>query len=193
MNQHLSHPFLDTTEPLIITIELVSDEEDGDQDPALVSALGLDTAETLQRDGYILHPVYTGQRGGPFLVEVVNTVSQIATQVWANRATVEEIINESAALTTIFGFAIPIIKRLFHVHEQQVGQDESRAHPITISIEIDGVSIAVAASDVTQTNAAHDAALRFAASYPRVASQVTTRSKVTMRGRIPHRPRRRRK
>jgi hypothetical protein len=193
MNQRASHLSSDISEPLVITLELVPDEKEGDQDPAFVSELGHDTAEILQRDGYILRPVYTGQRGGPFLVEVVNTVSQAATQVWVNRATIEEFINDSAALIAIFSFAAPIIKRLFHVHEQQIGQGESRAHPITISIEIDGARIAVAASDVTQADAALDAAQRFAASYPQVASQVTTKSKLTMRGYIPQRPRRRRK
>jgi hypothetical protein len=192
MNQQPSHSS-DTTEPLVITLELVPDEEEGDQDPAFVSALGRATTEVLQSDGYTLRPVYTGQRGGPFLVEVVTTISQVATQVWDNRATIEEVINDTGALITIFSFVIPIIRRLFHTHEQQIGKDESQAHPITIIVEVDGARIAVAAPDVTQADAALAAAQRFATAHPRVASQVTPKSKVIMQGRIPQRHRRRRK
>jgi hypothetical protein len=193
MNQQASHPSSETAESLVITLELVPDKEEDDQDPAFLSALGRDTAKILQRDGYILHSVYTGQRGGPFLVEVVTTASQVATQVWDNRAIIEEVINDSAALITIFSFVVPIIKRLFHIHERHVGKDESQAHPITIVVEVDRARIAVAAADVTQADAALAAARRFATNYPQTASQATTSSKVTMQGRIPHRPRRRRK
>jgi len=193
MNQRESPAPLDPMESLAITLELVHDAGEGDQDPALVSAIGSDTVETLQRNGYALHPIYTGQRGGSFLVEVITAISQVASQVWANKAVIEEVVNDTAALTTVFSAVIPIARSIFHIHEQRVGKDESQAQPLTIVIEVDGARISLAASDLTQADAALTVAQHFVAAHPQVASQVTTRSKVSMQGRIPRRPRRRRK
>jgi len=53
-----------TSDAVVITLELMADEEEGN--PALITAIGRETATTLQRDGSTLRPVYTGQRGGAF-------------------------------------------------------------------------------------------------------------------------------
>src|SRR5258708_25065331 len=116
MNQRESPTPPDPMGSLAITLELVQDEREGDQDPALLSAIGRDTVEALHRNGYTLYPIYTGQRGGPFLVEVITTISQTASQVCANKATIEEVVNVTANLTTIFSAVIPVARSIFHIH-----------------------------------------------------------------------------
>jgi polyisoprenoid-binding protein YceI len=174
-----------------IILELVpaSDETN----PALVNALGRAVVESLERDGYDLHPVYTGMRGGPFLVEVMHTITQTATFVWANHATIEEAINDTSAVVTIMGVVIPLIKRVFHTYETQVGTNEAREHPIKVTVTIEGASIEIEAQDMAQVDAALTAAQKYAAAYPLVARQVSAKSKPTVQGRIQSKPRRRRK
>ena len=191
MDEQGTLPSLWTSYVVVITLELVADEEEGD--PALITAIGRETATTLQHDGSTLRPVYTGQRGGPFIVEVVQAVEQAAVQVWSNRAAIEEGLNDLSALVTIFSAALPIIKRLCHAHEQQVGKDESLAHPVKISIEIDGARLAVEAADLAQAAAALTLAQQFHTAHPKEAAKINPKSQVKVQARVPHKPRRRRK
>lgn len=187
-------PLSPTTEgKLAIILELVA-SNDAEADPALISAIGRETVVSLQQDGYTWRPVYTGQRGGPFLVEVIHTLGETAASVWANRAGIEEALNDSSALVTIFGGVLAVIKRLSHSCEQKAGTDESQSHPpVKIEVEIDGAQISVEAPDVTQADAALTLARRFIAAHPREATQVNSKSKVKVQGHISPRLRRRRK
>ena len=187
MDEQGTFPSSWTSDAMVITMELVADEEEGD--PALITAIGRETATTLQRDGSTLRPIYTGQRGGPFIVEVVQAVEQ----VWSNRAAIEEGLNDLSALVTIFSAALPIIKRLCHAHKQQVGKDESLAHPVKISIEIDGALLVVEAADVAQAAAALILAQQFHSAHSKEATKVNPKSQVKVQGRVPRRPPRRRK
>ncbi len=176
-------------EELVMTLELVADEGEGD--PALVNAVGRDTVAALQQEGDTVRPVYTGQKGG-FLVDVVMTVTQLATIAWDNRAVAGEVIADLSGLVTIFAAVLPKLKQLLHVHEQRVGKEESTRNPMKIVIEIDGVPFNIEPSDVMQDDAARKLTLQFRSAHPTVASQVTTKSKVKVQGRIPTRKRRRR-
>src|SRR5579884_951034 len=91
-------------EELVMTLELVADEDEGD--PALVNAVGRDTVAALQQEGDTVRPVYTGQKGG-FLVEVVTMVTQLATIAWDNRAVAGEVIADLSGLVTIFAAVLP--------------------------------------------------------------------------------------
>src|SRR5260221_11118416 len=74
MDEQGTLPSLWTSYVVVITLELVADEEEGD--PALITAIGRETATTLQHDGSTLRPVYTGQRGGLFVVGSCHRVDQ---------------------------------------------------------------------------------------------------------------------
>ena len=180
-----------TKDTAVITLELVADEEEGD--PALINAVGRDTVAALQREGFTLRPVYTGQRGGPFVVEVLQAIEQAAEQVWANRAAIEEGLASLASIVTIFSPIPALITWLRLAHEHQVGQDESRTHPVKITIEVEGAQLAVEAADEVQADAALALAHQFLTAHPTEATRVTPKSRVKMQGRIPRKPHRRRK
>src|SRR5260221_8981025 len=180
-----------TTDAMVITFELIADEAEGD--PALINAVGRDTVTSIQRDGSIVRPVYTGQRGGPFIVEIIHAIEQAMVQLWTNRAAIEEGLKDISTLVTIFNAVLPLIKHLRHAHEHQVGKDESQAHPVKIAVEIDGAPLTVEASDVTEADATLALAQRFLTAHPKEAAHVTPKSRVKVQGRVPRKPHRRRK
>ena len=192
MDQHVTSDAAHTPEApekLVMTLELVADESEGD--PALVNAVGRDTVAALQQEGETVRPVSTGQKGG-FLVEVVTMVTQLAMTAWDNRAVAGEVIADLSGLVTIFAAVLPKLKQLLHAHEQRVGKEESMSNPMKIVIEIDGTPLSIKPSDVMQDNAAPRLALQFRSAHPLVAPQVTTKSKVKVQGRVPTHKRRRR-
>ena len=192
MDQHVTSDrahTLEAPEELVMTLELVADEGEGD--PALVNAVGRDTVAALQQEGETVRPVYTGQKGG-LLVEVVTTVTQLAATGWDHRAVAEEVIADLSGLVTIFGVVLPKLKQMLHAHEQRVGKEESTSNPVKIVLEIDGVPFSIEPSDVMQDDAAPKLALQFRSAHPLVAPQVTTKSKVKVQGRVPTRKRRHR-
>jgi hypothetical protein len=191
MDQHVTADRAHTAqapEELVMTLELVADESEGD--PALVNAVGRDTVAALQQEGDSVRPVYTGQKGG-FLVEVVMTVTQLATIAWDNRAVAGEVIADLSGLVTIFAAVLPKLKQMLHAHEQRMGKEESVNNPMKIVIEIDGVPFNIEPSVVKQDDAASKLTLQFHSAHPLVAPQVTTKSKVKVQGRVPMRKRRR--
>jgi len=169
----------ESSEELVITFELVSDENEGD--PALVLALGKDTVAALQQAHYILRRDYTGSKGG-FLVQFVAPAAQF---VWEYH---EEIIADLSGLITIFEGVIPILQKLLHMHEQRVGQEESATGPIKIALEIAGTPVRIEAPDITQAEAALKLAQKFHSTHPGI--QVTIKSDVKIRGQVPARTRR---
>ena len=172
---------------VVISLELVADENESDV--ALINAVGHDVVTALQSDGYTVRPLYTGQKGG-FLVEIVAVISQMATGAWDNRAVAEEIITDLSGLVTIFGAALPALKKMIHAHKQQVGKEESTARPMKITVELDGVPIVIETSDIASADAALQLALKYRSAHPAAADQVTTKSKVKVQGQIPARKRR---
>jgi hypothetical protein len=179
-----------TPEEVVITFELVADEQD--LDPAFVNAVGLDTIDALQQEGYTVHPVYTGQKGG-ILVEIVTTTVQLATMAWQNRAGAGEAIADISGLATIFTAVVPTLQKLFYAHEQHASKEESASNPLKITLEIDGASLKVEATDAAQAEAVLKLAQQFRIAHPTVASQVTTKSKVKVQGQVSARKRRRRR
>ena len=82
-----------TAQPIAITLEVVP-EDPQNSDPALVDAVGRDTADALRSEGYTVQPVYTGTRGGP-LVETIAFLSQTFAAAWANK---EALISDVSGL-----------------------------------------------------------------------------------------------
>lgn len=191
-NEQLAQPSASSQE-LTITLELVTPEDEFD--PALLNVVGDATVMALQRDGYAVLPAaYTGEKGGgSFLVELVTTVQNISMAIWNNHAIIAEDIADVSGLIGIFTSIQAVVKRVQQAHGKQVGKEESTTHPIKLTVEIDGASMAVEAADLQQTEAALQLALKFQAEHPAIAAQVTTKSKVKVRAHMPARKRRRRR
>ena len=133
-------PAQDTIRPVDLLLELVADETE-ESDPALIHAIGRDTVETLQEEHMVVRPVYTGQQGGDFLVEVVTTVGQLAGVVWDHRAVIEEVFNDASTLATVATFIYTVVTHVKRNYERRVGHDESVARPIKITLELEGASL----------------------------------------------------
>ena len=178
------------TRELVVTFELVAEE--GEDDPALINMVGHETVAALQQEGYTARPsVYTGQKGAEaFLIEFVTTVQQVATTVWNEHAAITEGIADLSGLVTIFGGILSVLKRMWQAHEKHAGKEESQAHPIKMTVEIDGVPLVIEASDITQADAALKLALKYHSAYPATATQGTTKGKIKVRGQVPTRKRR---
>src|SRR5579885_991450 len=178
------------SQELIIAIELVIEE--GEPDPALLTALGDETVRALQQEGYVPLPsAYTGQKGiESFFVELGIAAQQLATALWNNHAAIAEGIADLSGLLTIFTAILPVLKRVQQAHRKQMGAEESAARPINMTVEIDGASVTIETSDLAQADAALQLALKYRAAHPATASRVTTKSKIKVRGRVSARKRR---
>jgi outer membrane protein assembly factor BamB len=72
-----------TSQPIKLTLEVVP-QDPLNSNPALVGAVGRDTAGALRSEGYTVQPVYTGTHGGP-LVQIITFLTQTASIAWANK------------------------------------------------------------------------------------------------------------
>lgn len=164
-----------------ITLEVIPDDPHN-ADPALVDAVGRKAADALRTDGYIIEPVYTGQRGGGFLVDVLMPILATA---WAQK---EVILADGSALVTLFTPVIAIAKYLHVAHEQCKGKDAAQQSPIKIAVEIDGAAILIEAPDLENAEAAMKLAQRFCRQHPTIASQVTNQSNAKLTASVSKRP-----
>lgn len=171
---------------MTITFELLTAE--GEHDPALLQALGQATTAALQPAGYTVQPATcTGERGlASFFVKFVT----IAQHIWANHAAISEGIADLSSLVTIFATVLPILQKTRQVHEKQVGQNESTERPIKLIVTIDGGSLEIEAADLGQAEAVLQLARKYHTAHPEKAAQVTPRSRVEVRARVPARKRR---
>src|SRR5436305_3971109 len=97
---------------LSITLEVIS------EDPNVTSAadayaVGRDSANTLRNDGYTIQPVYTGQRGGEFLVDVV---FPLLNTLWTQK---DVILADVSALVTVLTPAVAVVQHLREAHERR--------------------------------------------------------------------------
>ncbi|MBV9691683.1 MAG: hypothetical protein JO202_18455 [Ktedonobacteraceae bacterium] len=125
-----------------VLLELIADQPE-ESDPAFIRAIGRDTVEALEHDDFTVQPVYTGQQGGDFLV-------QLATAAWDHRTIIEEVLNDSSALLTLSGFIFTIITHVKHAYERRVGHAEAVASPLKITIQHNGASITIESTNVAQ-------------------------------------------
>lgn len=96
---------------LLVQLEILPEQVD-DADLALVSAVGRDTIDELQHIGYQAHLVPTGKRGGDVLVDVVTTLTTIATNAWANKEIIERVITDIGSLVTVCTRIVPLVELL---------------------------------------------------------------------------------
>jgi hypothetical protein len=177
-----------TSQPIKLTLEVVS-EDPLNSDPALVDAIGRDTADSLRSEGYTVQPVYTGTRGGPF-VEVITFLTQTASIAWANK---EALIADVSGLVTIIGAAAAVINKARQAYEKRVGKDTAGQYPITLTLEIDSMSIPFAVSDVESAEDIVKMAQRLRASHPTIARSDPSQSKAGVKASVPKQPQRKRR
>jgi hypothetical protein len=162
------------------TLEVAPDDL-SDADPALVDSVGRDTANTLRSDGYVLRPIYTGQRGG-FLVDVITTLTPIATEAWANK---DIILADTSALVTILSAAIPLARYVRKAYEKRVGKDIAQQKPIKITLDIDGTPIPIEVPDIESAEGIMKLAQRIQTSHSDVATKVISQTQIKVRGSVP--------
>lgn len=184
MNEQHSSPSaeqVDEQGQMVITLEL--DSTEGEDDPALVLAVGNTTVTDLLQEQYVLRQHYTGRKGG-FLVQFVVPVAQFILEHHA------EIIAEVGGLVGIFSNVLPVIQKMQQAYRKRVGKEESERNPLKIEVEIDGVPIHVEAADLIQVEAALKLAQRFHSAHP--DAKPTAQSAITVRSQVPARKRPRR-
>ncbi|MBX5459072.1 MAG: hypothetical protein IRZ31_19435 [Thermogemmatispora sp.] len=164
-------PEPDSAQPLTLLLALRADETE-ESDPALIHTIGRETVQALQAEGIPVQPMYTGQQGGDFLVQVVvPTVVHWVAAVWDHRAVITELLNDAVQLTTLAAFIYQVVQRVKRRYEQHVGEDESRARPLTISLEVEGDAHSLDASSPTHAQVVLTTLLKdHQASGPRAAA-----------------------
>jgi hypothetical protein len=177
-----------TTPPLTLTLEIVP-EDPLDSDPALVDAVGRDTADALRSAGYVVQPIYTGTRGGP-LVEIIAFLSQALAAAWANK---EALIADVSGLVTILSAVAAVVTKARQAYEKRVGKDTAQQYPISFTLDINGMSVPFAAADVASAEAIFHLAQRLQASHPSLSGTNPSRSKTGVKANVPKQPRRKRR
>jgi hypothetical protein len=177
-----------TFQPIKLTLEVVP-EDPLDSDPALVDAVGRDTADALLSEGYTVHPVYTGTRGGP-LVEIITFLAQVTANAWANK---EALIADVSGLVTIIGAAAAVVKKARQAYEKRVGKDTAQQYPISFSLDINGMSVPFAVSNVENAEDILKMAQRLQTRHPTLALTDPSRSKTGVKASVPKQPQRKRR
>ena len=170
-------------QPLLITLEIMLEDEQ-DSDPATITAMGRSIVSDLERDGYVIKPLYTGQRGG---VELLFQVILQATQsfgaaIWVQKDSIDLL----SALCTIFATVSPLVLHVFYSHNKHSADEQPK-----VTIHIDEAGIEVTSSDVADDERIVHLAQRFLTMYP--MARVTSHSRVKVQERVPKRHRRRRR
>ena len=169
---------------LSITLEVTS------EDPNVTSAadayaVGRDSANALRNDGYTIQPVYTGQRGGEFLVDVV---FPLLNTIWTQK---DMILTDVSALVTILTPVVTVVQYLREAHERRVGKETAREHPLKITLEIGEARLSLESSDQEGDVLAEHLAKQLLASYPHI--QVIPQTKPKVMSRVPKTQQRKRR
>ncbi len=175
------------SQPITLTLEVVP-EDPQNSDPALVDAIGRDTADALRSEGYTVQPVYTGTRGAP-LVEIIVFLSQALAAAWANK---EILIADVSGLVTILTAAAAVVEKARQAYEKRVGKDTAQQYPISFTLDINGMSVPFTVSNVASAEDILQMAQRLQASHPSLARTNPSRSKAEVKASVPKQPQRKR-
>lgn len=164
-----------------LTIRLELDAASAfEQDQAIVGEIGRDTLEALKQEAYTIRTVNTHTRGGEFVVDVL-------TFVWAHKEVIERAMTDLSSLVTVLGGVVPVMLLVVQAHKKRAIPGSA---PLTFTLDIDGVSVSVEAVDIEQAEAVLLLAQKFHNSHPHIARQVSSRSKVKVKGKLPQQRRR---
>ena len=116
-----------TSQPVTLTLEVVP-EDPQNSDPALVDAVGRDTADARRSEGYTVQPVYTGTRGGP-LVETIAFLSQTLAaaqpDTWKQRVGISgakaEVIHETTMRLDVLQLLGALTRAVQSARERRMG------------------------------------------------------------------------
>jgi hypothetical protein len=150
--------------------------EDDYAGPALVNTLGHEIISTLQKEG--------------FLVELVTTIQHVANIVLDNHTIIAEGLADLSSVITIFGTLLPLLKQMQDAHEKRVTNKENVDRPIRIIVEIDDAPLIIEVPDINQADAAILLAQKYHALHPTIVSQITQKSTIKVKGKVPARKRR---
>ena len=177
-----------TTQPITLTLEVVP-EDPLDSDPALIDAVGRDTADALRSEGYVVQPIYTRTRGGP-VVEIIAFLSQVLVAAWANK---EAFIADVSGLVTILTAAAAVVKKTRQAYEKRVGKDTAQKYPISFTLNINGMSVPFAVADAASAEDILQMAQRLQAGHPSLTGTDPSRSKTGVKANVPKQPQRKRR
>ena len=168
---------------LRITLELVS-EGVSELDLSVISAIGRDFVSSLQHEGYLVGPSDTSSktRGGELLVDIIQNLSNVATNAWIHREMFENLLSDASSLITICGGVTAVLQHMVETYKKRAipGND-----PLKITLEIEGKTVSVEASDVEQADAALKLARKYAIDYPDATRKITSQSKTKIKGTLP--------
>jgi hypothetical protein len=177
-----------TSQPVTLTLKVVP-EDPLNSDPALVDAVGRDTADVLRSEGYTVQPANTGTRGGP-LFEIYVFLSQTLAAAWANK---EALIADVSGLVTILGAAVTVVTKARQAYEKRVGKDAAQQYPISFTLDINGTSVPFAVSDVECAEEIIKMAHRLQEIHPSLIGIDASRSKAGVKASVPNQPQRKRR
>ena len=177
-----------TSQPITLTLEVVS-EDPLNSDPALVDAVWRDTADALRSEGYTVQTIYTGTKGAP-LVEIMAFLSQALAAAWANK---EALIADVSGLVTIIDGATNLIKKARQAYEKRVGKDTAQQYPISFTLDINGMSVPFAVSDIGSAEDILQMAQRLQAKHPSLTGADPSRGKAGVKASVPKQPQRKRR
>jgi hypothetical protein len=160
-------------QPLSIILEVIADDPN-EAATAETYAIGRDTADALRKEGYTIQPVYTGRRGG-FLVDVV---FPLLTMMWAQK---EVILADLSKLIAILTPAVVVVRHLRAAHEQRVGKDAAREHPLKITVEVGGATVSLESFNQEDDVRAEQLARQLLTTHSHLQLTPQTRPKVTSR------------
>jgi hypothetical protein len=177
-----------TSQPISLTLEIVP-EDPQNSDPALVDAIGRNTADTLRSEGYAVQSAYTGTRGSP-LIEIIAFLSQTLATAWANK---EILIADVSGLVAILTAAATVVSKARQAYEKPVGRDTAHKYPISFTLDINGRLVPFVVSDAASAEEILQMAQRLQASHPVLKGIDPSLSKAGVKAIVPKQPQRKRR
>ncbi len=176
------------SQTITLTLEVVT-EDPLNSYPALVDAVGRDTASALRSEGYTVQPLYTGTRGSP-LIEIIAFLSQALATAWTNK---DIIIADISGLIAILTGAAAVVGKARQAYEKRVGKETSQQYPISFTLDINGTSVPFAVANAASAEEILQMAQRLQTSHPSLEGTDPSRSKTGVKASIPRQPQRKRR
>ena len=169
--------------PTTILLELLPADAN-DADPALINAIGAEVATLLRQQGETVEPAYTGQRGGEQLLQIISAV-------WANK---DLILSDLSSLVTVLTPVVLIAQHIKHAYGQRAGQEVAQQRPVTVTLEIKGLTLTVETPDAKDaTEIATQLAQQILTQPSPTADQALLPQTTRIKAHVPKRPTRRRR
>jgi hypothetical protein len=117
-----------------ILLELLPTDAN-DADPALLASIGMEVTTILRDQGETVQPVYSGRRGGELVLQIISAA-------WDQK---EIILSDMSSLITILTPIVLIAQHIKHAYAKHAGQQVAQTYPVTVTLEIKGITLTVEA------------------------------------------------